>query len=162
MYNTIYHMSEYSTPRTKLTEEDIITEHNWFVHLIAEYVDASAERDNDIQKLYDSFDEETKKYVELYYRNGQFVSIEFKKGFKQAYFKKKYMLLKKAANTITLEDFTKDNLATFNIISLAEDKYSAYVLDDTTEGLWCFDKFVRLLDDEGSVWYFGNTIDYSY
>ena len=161
MHNTIYHMSEYNIPRTKLTEEEIITEHSWFVHLIAEYVDKNTDRNKDIQKLYDSFDKETKKYVELCYRNGQFISIEFKKGFKQAYFNKKYKLLKKAADTITLEEFIKNDLATFNIESLVENKYDAYVLDDTTECLWCFDKFVRLLDDERSIWYFGNTIDYS-
>mgnify|MGYP000894998915 FL=1 len=139
-----------------LTEDDYITEFDldeWFVGTIADYAVESNSREYDLEWLA-SFIEPHGAVVDQ--EKG---AVYFPKGFKTAYFKKRFKEFKKLADELTLEVFAgieSDGDFKIYLELLIEDKFGFYIY---TEYLQTLDDFIRKLE-EGSTYYIGTIIDY--
>lgn len=161
MHSRIFQLSnnEITEP---LTESSIILSNEWFVSQIADYVNENTDRENDIDWLLQTFNEEVFKYITVFKMNGFYVSITFKPGFKEEYFREKFTKLKDLVKNLTLEAFSNSSsIAAYSIKDKVESRFGFYVYNNETEFIIPFDTFVRELN--GTVeetYYFGNTIDY--
>lgn len=161
MHSRIFQLSndEVTEP---LTESSIIAFNEWFVNQIADYVDENTNRESDIDWLLQTFNEETCKYITVFKTNDLYVSITFKPGFKEEYFREKFTRLKELVKNLTLEEFSdSSSITAYSIKDEVESKFGFYVYNNETEFIIPFDTFVRELN--GTVeetYYFGNTIDY--
>ena len=161
MHSRIFQLSnnEITEP---LTESSIITSNEWFVGQIADYVNENTNREDDIDWLLQTLDEEVSKYITIAKTNNTYVSITFKPGFKEQYFRERLIKLKELVKDLTLEDFCDPiSIAVHSIENKIESKFGFYVYNDETEYMMPFNAFIRELN--GAVeetYYFGSTIDY--
>lgn len=161
MHSRIFQLSndEVTEP---LTESSIIINNEWFVSQIADYVNENTNRESDIDWLLQTFNEEICKYITVFKMNGSYVSITFKPGFKEEYFREKFIRLKELVKNLTLEEFSdSSSITAYSIKDEVESKFGFYVYNNETEFIIPFDTFVRELN--GTVeetYYFGNTINY--
>lgn len=161
MHSRIFQLSndEVTEP---LTESSIIAFNEWFVNQIADYVDENTDRESDIDWLLQTFNEETCKYITVFKMNDFYVSITFKPGFKEEYFREKFTKLKELVKNLTLEEFSdSSSITAYSIKDEVESKFGFYVYNNETEFIIPFDTFVRELN--GTVeetYYFGSTVDY--
>lgn len=161
MHSRIFQLSKDKVTEP-LTESDIITYNEWFVGQIADYVNENTDRENDIDWLLQTLNEEVSKYITITKMNNVYISITFKSGFKEQYFKEKLIKLKELVKNLTLEDFCDPgSIVIYSIENKIESKFGFYVYNDETGYIVPFDAFVRELN--GTVeetYYFGSTIDY--
>lgn len=151
-----------------LTECDILgdwDEPGWFTTTIADYVSESRDREKDISWLLNYLDN-CKNYIRVEIITDEaeqktiYNSITFQEGFKKEYFKKSFDAFKEAANKMTLDEFC-DWRPTYKLKSLIEDRFSFYVYS-VNNGLYSIDDFIRSHMNEGTTYYFGNTLDYHF
>jgi acyl carrier protein len=150
MHSRIFQLSE-----VPVNKEDYITEDEFidgFVGMIADYVSSDTDRREDIQWLCSVL----KEYGIIYDENEE--SIIFLEGFKKKYFKERFEKLRTTLQNMSLEEFSSDSLAAFELASLIENRFSFYVYSEYT---WqSLDNFVRSELKEGQKYYIGGTLDY--
>lgn len=150
MHSRIFQLSE-----VPVDKEDYITEDEFidgFVGMIADYVSSDTDRREDIQWLCSAL----KEYGIIYDENEE--SIIFLEGFKKKYFKERFEKLRTTLQNMSLEEFSSDSLAAFELASLIENRFSFYVYYEYT---WqSLDNFVRSELKEGQKYYIGGTLDY--
>lgn len=160
MHSRIFHLesSKQLLEDYKLTESSIIFENEWFLNSIADYIDEDTNKESDIKWFigYIESEVEDKSLFEV----TEYNNIVFKKGFKEAYFEKRFEEFKKKASELTLSNFCSNSydIDLYRIEMLIEDKFGFYIYSEGE--LVTLDSFMRDLQDEDIKLYFGNTLDY--
>ncbi|WP_434576882.1 hypothetical protein [Thermoanaerobacterium thermosaccharolyticum] len=153
MHNMIFQLSnEIIESDDFLYEEEL---YDNFVGVIADYVNGDIDRNAAISELIISLT----PYGIIYDPTEQ--SIIFKEGFKEAFFKDRYINLKKYISKLTLEEFcgNADSFSLYRIKKTIEDKYGTYIYFG--DGYITFDEFARNMKEE-QKYYFGSAIDYHF
>lgn len=141
-----------------MTEDTIVGDWDgpYFIGTVADYVSDNVDREDDIdwfKSCLEDFNAEDNVVVEF---NKD--EVIFKKGFKQAYFSKKFESFKSVVNEMNLENFINP----FKVYSLKmeiEDTCGFYIY--YSNGILnTLDKFARYLPDEDVKYYIGTTLDY--
>lgn len=157
--NTIKNSCIYQISTKPIDKKDYICEStfestfydNSFLGIVADYVNENTNREKDIQRLVNCYEEYGIKYSprEEY--------VVFRKGFKEKYFQEKYKAFEEAVNQLTFDVFV-NNIYVYShkVKALIEDKFSFWVY---TNHCFTFDYFVRNIIEE-KKYYIGATIGY--
>lgn len=153
-----------------MDEHDFMSDFEWFVGEIADYVTDTKESDweSNIRWLAECIPEECKDFFEIGIdRTGKYIAtLTIKPHFANEYFKDRFELLKEEVNQLTLEEFSgeRDGVAMYRISQCMKEKFGFYVVFD--EELMTFDDLVRTIarisPDKDLVCYFGSVLDYHY
>jgi len=152
MHSRIFQLSE-----SPISKEDYITEelfYDDFVGQIADYVDDSTEREEDIKWLINTIE----KYGATYNEKEQ--SIVFLKGFKDSYFKERFQKLKEVIQNMNLSEFSTGFMKVYELKDLIEDEYGFYIYYNDSYAP--IDAFVREDVEEGKKYFIGNVLDYHF
>ena len=150
MHSRIFQVSSEPIKKEDYIEEATYWDH-WFIGEIADYV-ADSDRNYDIKWLKGCCDGVTFGTND----NGEYFIVESK----EQYFQHKFKRFKNAVDTIkscTLEEFTKEMHAVWELKNAYEERFGFYV--DTDGELLNFDNFIRLCVTN-EKYYIGGTIDY--
>ena len=156
MHSRIYQISKEPIDKCDYIEEDRYYDH-WFNGSIADYVNGSTDRNDDIKWLKDCYEERGISFgVD---DNGEYLIIEDK----IQYFAPKFETFQKALKeltTMTLDDFVtgKSGYPLYSLKNAFNEKFGFYV-DGNDIGMESFDGFVRFAST-GVKYYIGATIDY--
>jgi hypothetical protein len=149
MHSRIFQIEE-----APIDVDDYINEYTFeesgFVGSVADYVDESRDRPDDIDWLISYIG----KYGAVYNKKKE--SIVFNKGFKENYFRQKYDQFHTYVSKITFEDFVNDSYVPYKLKTLIEETGGFYVYNCGWETL---DSFIRDMT-EGKEYYIGGTVDY--
>lgn len=146
-----------------LTESDLIGDggEGSFIDTIANYVEDSKDREDDIDWLVTRLESKgLKGLFDITKDNkGLYESITFKEGFREQYFKEALRLFKNRAKEITLSEFIENNGA-YLLKKMIENERGFYQYQ--RQRRYCsFDSFVRTLE-YNTPYYFGTTVEYHY
>lgn len=151
MHSRIIQLSE-----SFIGEEDYINEEvlidNGFVNGMIDYVSSETDRENDIEW----FVQYLQQFGCVEY-DGE--KIVFKKGFKENYFKDRFLQLKSKVAEMEFKDFF-DSLKLYELMKLIKHNYGFYVY--IHDYYYNLDDFVRYILKEDVEYYFGTTLDYHY
>lgn len=150
MHSRIFQVSLEPIEKEDYIEESTYWDH-WFVGEIADYV-VDSDRNEDIDWLKDCCNGLTFGTDD----NGKYFIVRNK----EEYFKKKFKRFKNAVDTIkscTLEEFTKEIFAVWELKNAYEERFGFYV--DADGELLNFDNFIRLCI-VNEKYYIGGTLDY--
>lgn len=158
MHSRIYQISKTPIDKDDYIEESHYWDH-WFTNEVADYVNGSVDRDDDIKWLKDCYEEGGLSFgID---DNGEYFIIEDK----TKYFAQNFEAFQKALkelSTATLDDFMSGEcgVSLYRLKESYNDKFGFYVECEDC-GCESFDGFMRYAAI-GVKYYIGATIDYHY
>lgn len=154
MHSRIFQVSTNPINKIDYIDESHYWDH-WFLNEVADYVDNSADRDDDIEWLM----EYGKGIIISEDEHGKFLIVTDK----EKYFKNAFENFQEAINKVskyTIDDFIQGSSYEIWLIKDSyEDRFGFYI--DYDNGLMPLDKFVRL-STINKKYYIGGTVDYHF
>lgn len=158
MHSRIYQISKTPIDKCDYIEEDNYYDH-WFTNSIADYVNGSTDRDDDIKWLKDCYEKKGLLFGED--ENGEYLIVEDKSKYFAVNFEAFQKALKELSES-TFDDFMSGEcgIALYRLKEAYNDKFGFYVECESC-GCETFDGFMRYAE-VGVKYYIGATIDYHY
>lgn len=150
MHSRIFQVSSEPIAKEDYIEEAVYYDH-WFLNSIADYV-ADSNRNEDIDWLKNCYDGLTFGKDDI----GEYFVVKSK----EQYFQPKFKRFKNAIDSIkscTLEEFTKEMFAVWELKNAYEERFGFYV--DWDDDVMTLDNFIRCCVTDVK-YYIGGTIDY--
>lgn len=156
MHSRIFQISTKPIDKCDYIEESNYYDH-WFLNSVADYVNDSTDRADDIKWLKDCYDKDGLSFgVD---ENGEYFMVEDKAKFFEPKFKRFQNALQELSTT-TLDDFMngKCGYQLYELKAAYDDKFGFYV-DGDEFSLDTLNTFIRYAEI-GKKYYIGATIDY--